>query len=634
MAARAAGMTPTQHRASDPAASVWVGASAGTGKTKVLTDRVLRLLLGGTAPERILCLTFTRAAAAEMALRITSELARWTVADDEALSAALSVLTGAPPRRSALDRARRLFATVLDVPDGLKIQTIHAFCQSLLRRFPLEAGVAPNFEIADERMSTALLGAARARLLHAARPGADAALAAHLATMTAVVGEEGFGALLADVSGARDSFASVLECHGGTAGAIAALREYLGVAGGATPESVLSEASAEGAFDRPALIHAAEILSGGTVTDQRRAQAVASWLAADHGGRTAGFGAYRRAYLREDNTPLRRLITGRLGDAHPDAAEALVMEQERIGAVADRWNAARVAESSAALIEVASRHLGFYGAEKARHAVLDYGDQIAMSRGLLARAGIAPWVLFKLDGGLDHLLIDEAQDTSPIQWAVIAALAEEFFAGEGARAAPRTLFAVGDEKQSIFSFQGADARALAAAHRNFRGRARGRREGRGSRSRWLNPSARPQRCSPRSTPCSPSRRLRRAPASPPRTCPSATRFIARAPAAGSSCGRHWRPERRRRSSRGRRRWNAREPTIRRRGLPRSSRNGLYRGRRSRRRKAATAGSRRAAAPSGPATCWCWCADAAPSWITCCGPSRRAACRWRGSTAWC
>ena len=196
----------------------------------------LRLLLGGTAPERILCLTFTRAAAAEMALRITRELAGWTVADDETLSAALAVLTGAPPRRSTLDRARRLFAAVLDVPDGLKIQTIHAFCQSLLRRFPLEAGVAPNFEIADERMSTTLLGAARARLLHAARPGVDDALASALAAMTAVIGEEGFGALLADVSSARDRFVAVLERHGGTAGAISALRERLGVAEAATPK--------------------------------------------------------------------------------------------------------------------------------------------------------------------------------------------------------------------------------------------------------------------------------------------------------------------------------------------------------------------------------------------------------------
>ena len=471
MAAHAPGMTPAQHRASDPAASVWVGASAGTGKTKVLTDRVLRLLLGGTAPERILCLTFTRAAAAEMALRISSELARWTVADDETLSAALTMLTGAPPRRTTLDRARRLFAAVLDVPDGLKIQTIHAFCQSLLRRFPLEAGVAPNFEIADERMSTTLLGAARARLLHAARPAVDDDLAAHLATMTAVVGEEGFGVLLADVSRDRDRFAAVLECHGGTAGAIAALRARLGVVDGATAEGVLAEASADGAFARLALTRAVRVLTGGTVTDQRRAQTIATWLDADHEGRKAGFGTYRRVFLREDGAALQRLITKKLGDAHPEAAEALGLEQERIGAVVERWNAARVAESSAALIEVASRHFGFYGAEKARHAVLDYGDQIAISRSLLARAGIAPWVLFKLDGGLDHLLIDEAQDTSPAQWAVIAALAEEFFAGEGARAAPRTLFAVGDEKQSIFSFQGADARALAVAHRQFQSRA-------------------------------------------------------------------------------------------------------------------------------------------------------------------
>ena len=265
------GMTPAQQRASNPAASVWVGASAGTGKTKVLTDRVLRLLLGGTAPERLLCLTFTRAAAAEMALRIARELARWTVADDEALAGALAALTGARPEQDTLDRARRLFATVLDVPDGLKIQTIHAFCQSLLRRFPLEAGVAPNFQIADERMSTELLGAARARLLGAARPGAAGTLAPALAAMTAVVGEEGFGALLATLSRERDRFAALLAGHGGIAGAVAALRDRLGVGAGVTADGVLADASAGDAFDRAALAHAARTLAGGTVTDQRRA---------------------------------------------------------------------------------------------------------------------------------------------------------------------------------------------------------------------------------------------------------------------------------------------------------------------------------------------------------------------------
>ena len=470
-AARAPGITAAQHRASDPAASVWVGASAGTGKTKVLTDRVLRLLLGGTAPERILCLTFTRAAAAEMALRITRELARWTVADDEALAAALGGLTGARPSRATRDRARRLFAAVLDVPDGLKIQTIHAFCQSLLRRFPLEAGVAPNFEIADERMSTTLLGAARARLLSAARPGVDNALASALAAMTAVIGEESFGAVLADVSRERDRFDDLLRRYGGIAGAVAALRARLGVADGATAEGLLAAACAEDAFDGGSLTGASRVLKGGTVTDQRRAGTIAAWLNADREARIAGFAAYRRAYFGQNDAPLQRLITAKLSAAYPEAAAALAEEQERIGAFVERWNASRVAESSAALIEVAARHLGYYGAEKARHAVLDYGDQIARSRSLLARAGIAPWVLYKLDGGLDHLLIDEAQDTSPTQWSVIAALAEEFFAGEGARAAPRTLFAVGDEKQSIFSFQGADARALAAAHRRFQSRA-------------------------------------------------------------------------------------------------------------------------------------------------------------------
>ena len=321
-------------------------------------------------------------------------------------------------------------------------------------------------------MSTTLLGAARARLLSTARPQGDETLASAMAIMTAVIGEESFGALLADVSRERDRFAALIARHGGIAGAVSALRARLGVAEGETADGLLAEACANGAFDAANLARAARVLAGGTVTDQRRGQTLAAWLDTDHAGRRAGFGAYRRAFFSQKDEPLQRLITRKLADAQPEAADALALEQERIGAFLARWNAARVAESSAALIEVADRHLRLYDDEKTRHAVLDYGDQIARSRSLLARAGIAPWVLYKLDGGLDHLLIDEAQDTSPTQWAVIAALAEEFFVGEGARAAPRTLFAVGDEKQSIFSFQGADARALAAAHRQFRARAK------------------------------------------------------------------------------------------------------------------------------------------------------------------
>ena len=394
---------------------------------------------------------------------------------------------------------------------------------------------------------------------------------------------------------------------------IGALRARLGVAEGATPDGLLTEECAEGAFDGDSLAGAARVLAGGTVTDQRRAQTIARWLDADHQGRTAGFAAYRRAYFGQNDAPLQRLITRKLGDAHPDAAEALGVEQTRIGAVTDRWNAARVAESSAALIEIAARHLSFYGAEKTRHAVLDYGDQIALSRSLLALEGIAPWVLYKLDGGLDHLLIDEAQDTSPTQWAVIAALAEEFFAGEGARAAPRTLFAVGDEKQSIFSFQGADARALTAAHRQFRGRAKA--AGRPWKSLPLAESFRSTGAVLAAVDAvfaqpAARRRHRRGDGDPP-SGPSRRALLV-----GSSCGPPSCPKRRRKSSRGHYRSCARGPTTRRRGSPRSSQNGSHRGPKSRRRLGTTPGSRRAAAPSGLATCWCWCAAAARSWITC------------------
>ena len=471
-------MTAAQRRAAAPEASVWVDASAGTGKTKVLTDRVLRLLLGGTAPERILCLTFTRAAAAEMALRITDALARWTVADDEALAADLETLTGSAPGAQALDCARRLFADVLDAPGGMKIQTIHAFCQSLLRRFPLEAGIAPHFQIADERTSAELLGTARARLLAAARGGPGDPLADALARMTALVGETGFADLLRAVSDRRAQFTASLARHGGPAGFVSALRNRLGLAAGVTADGVLAEGSADEAFDGDDLRHAVGILAEGSVTDCKRAERIEAWLDADPAARAAGIEDYRRAFFRQDGGRLKKLATHELGEAHPKALSVLAAEQDRLAALVDRWNAARVAESTGALIEVAARQLALYCEEKARHAVLDYDDLIESGHGLLTRPGLAPWVLYKLDDGLDHLLIDEAQDTSPAQWAMIAAFADEFFAGEGAREAARTLFAVGDEKQSIFSFQGADVRAFVDARRRFR------RQAEAARQKW------------------------------------------------------------------------------------------------------------------------------------------------------
>ena len=138
-----------QRRGADPGASAWVAASAGTGKTKVLIDRLLRLLLAGARPSQLLCLAFTKAAAAEMANRLARRLARWAALAEADLAAEIADLTGEPPRAADLAAARRLFAAVLDAPGGLTIETIHGFCQSLLRRFPLEAGVAPHFQVMD-----------------------------------------------------------------------------------------------------------------------------------------------------------------------------------------------------------------------------------------------------------------------------------------------------------------------------------------------------------------------------------------------------------------------------------------------------------------------------------------------------
>jgi ATP-dependent helicase/nuclease subunit A len=465
-------VTAAQHAAADPRASVWVTASAGTGKTKVLTDRVLRLLLGGTEPGRILCLTFTRAAAAEMAIRITATLGRWTVADDEILDGDLEELLGQPPDSDAFHRARSLFAEVLDVPGGMKILTIHAFCQSLLRRFPLEAGIAPHFAVADERTARELLQEAQNRLLRHARHDAEAALADALAAITAQIGEDSFADLMGAWTDARGRLESSL-VGDGTALAARAAR-LLGVAKGESDDALLRAACAEGAFARDKLKAAALALELGSAKDRERGADIAAWLSGDEAARIAGLDAYVQLFLTKEGTERKSLATKAVLEAAPDTVATLVAEQARLVALEERRKALAVAENSAALIRFGGRLLGYFRDEKAARAMLDYDDQIAETRRLLAAPGIAPWVLYKLDGGLDHILVDESQDTSPAQWAVISALAEEFFAGEsaheGARETLRTIFSVGDEKQSIYSFQGADPDALAEIREDFRRR--------------------------------------------------------------------------------------------------------------------------------------------------------------------
>ena len=448
----------------EPDASVWVGASAGSGKTRLLTERVIRLLIGGTPPERILCVTFTRAAAAEMAQRINQTLADYATGEDATLDMWLAELLGRAARPPERLRARQLFARVLDVPGGMRILTIHAFCQSLLRRFPLEAGLAPHFDVLDEPGQRALLADAEARLFADAGAAPDSPASRALGRLSPAFDEARFAELIEALRIERARIAAARTASGGIDALVGAVHRRLGVSIGTDETRVVAEAASDGTFDRDALMRAAIALEQlGSVADKTRAATIKTWLALDHGGRTEAFGTYVLGFLtKEDFAPRARLTTKAVDNAAPEANESLAREQARLLDVIERRRSATLAASTAALLRVEAQFDAIYADEKASRAALDFDDQIEEARALLEEKGAGAWVLYKLDGGLDHILLDEAQDTAPAQWRVIAALAAEFFAGLGAREQPRAVFAVGDEKQSIFSFQGADLRALEA----------------------------------------------------------------------------------------------------------------------------------------------------------------------------
>ena len=463
--ARAIDPDRLQRRASDPAASVWVAASAGSGKTKVLTDRVLRLLLDGTPPQRLLCLTFTKAAAAEMANRVNRSLGDWATAPDGEMRLKLLALTGESPDADAIAKARRLFARVLDVPGGLKIQTIHSFCESLLGRFPVESGVPPHFQVMDERSAAELMLLARDHVLAASL--GDRANREALETLTAFLHEDRFDELLHTLLMNRGRLKQATGDGEDIGAAVAAVFGALGADPGVSPADILAETCRDGAFDEEGLRRAAAALLDGTEkSDKPFGRILADWLAADTAERQGRFGAYAEKFLTREEEPRKRLATKGVLKAHPEVETILQTEQARLLSYVEKRRAAVTAQATAALLRLGGAMLRAYERAKDLRVQYDYDDLIYKTRDLLRtdRDGFAAWVLFKLDGGLDHVLIDEAQDTNPEQWQVIAALADEFFAGLGAREVDRTVFAVGDAKQSIFSFQRADP----AAFRGYR----------------------------------------------------------------------------------------------------------------------------------------------------------------------
>ena len=438
-----------QLRASDPAVSAFVEASAGSGKTKLLIDRMLRLMLAGADPAKIQCLTFTKAAAAEMAIRLQSRLGEWAVAADPAIEHALADLR-VPVGPDTIDQARALFARVLDLPGGMRIGTIHAFCQSLLRRFPLEARITPHFALVEDADARLTMERARETTLAAAPADAIALIAAHAKA-------EQFGLLVTALDGQRTRMAPLIDLP--EPALAAAIRRAAG-------SQVASEAALLRAAvtwpDEPALRDALRLCeSGGTPAAKSLVEPLLDWLALKPKSRAAAWESWIAGWLTTTGTPRKpgNFAAAPLAKKHPTLHDTLAAEQARILAIEPARAAARCADATTALLRLARPILRAYDARKRELDQLDYGDLIARTQALLEEPGAA-WVLYKLDGGIDHLLLDEVQDTAPEQWHIAHRLTDEFFAGLGARpnesAPDRTFFAVGDPKQSIYSFQGAD----------------------------------------------------------------------------------------------------------------------------------------------------------------------------------
>jgi len=448
--------TAQQALASDPARSAWVSANAGSGKTHVLTQRVIRLLLAGCRPSAILCLTYTKAAASEMSNRIFERLAEWATLDDAALGERIAAIEGTRPPLAKVHDARRLFAKALETPGGLKIQTIHAFSEALLHQFPLEANVAGHFSVLDDRAAAVLLADARRALLTATAGRGEEALEGAFATVLDLADDTGLEKLLEAIVANRAPIQTFLDRASEKGGIEAYLRKALGIASGETVEKVMASVWPLAGLVGTALDRYIELALefGGA-----KAAAIANGLKTIRGCEDAEerFTGLVELFFngggkpKADSTFFNKAMLAKTPHLPPLVEEA----RSHIAACQDRLSILRMYEATRAALILAERLNRDYEELKKARSQLDFEDLINRTAALLSRSDVGAWVHYKLDQGIDHILVDEAQDTSPAQWTIIQALAADFFSGETARADERTIFAVGDEKQSIYSFQGA-----------------------------------------------------------------------------------------------------------------------------------------------------------------------------------
>jgi ATP-dependent helicase/nuclease subunit A len=436
-----------QFAASDPERSAWVSANAGSGKTHVLTQRVIRLMLAGNSPDRILCLTFTKAAAANMKNRVFDTLGGWTMLPDDKLAVEIEKSTGKRPTHKTLNRARQLFTEALDTPGGLKIQTIHAFCEALLHQFPLEANVSGHFEVVQDVAQTVMLAEARASIL---QNDAPEELLHAFEALAELVSDYDIDNGIAELISKRHAFQAWM-------GRFETIYAQLGISPDDTVESIISDAIQQIGEHADLFREVVPFASASDKkTDITLAKNLTRYLNSDCD--SLKFEAIKAASLTQAETVRtdKGLAAKEVKKTFPDLVERIQVCGEIVLNALDTIRTHRMIEKSRYLFTIARAVLDGYEREKRAKGLVDYDDMIWKCEHLLKRPDIRDWVRYRLDQGIDHMLVDEAQDTSPAQWQIINAVTEDFYTGEGAFKRNRTIFVVGDEKQSIYSFQGAD----------------------------------------------------------------------------------------------------------------------------------------------------------------------------------
>ena len=438
-----------QRNAANPAFMRFVTANAGSGKTRVLVDRVSRILLQGTLPNKILCLTYTKAAASEMQSRLFKTLGEWSVCSEDKLEKELESLFGKRQPVKDLSKARRLFAAALETPEGLKVQTIHSFCEKILSRFPIEAGILPGFKTLNDKEKIDLEKLTQNEIYQLIKGDSDSELCKAIQFLSYEKNDL-IDAIFEWAISNEDKVKKWV-----LAGGTSKLADILYVSDGWTKENLLHEAY--DLTDWNSLESKGELLLLGEDKLKKIGEKIIHCC--NETNKSDAMVDYLNLLLKKDRSgPYKSLIPKGFNYELHDFFQRDNIEAQRIFKLYKRILSLNLLKLNQSILIVSKEFLEKFKKNKLRSHKLDFQDQILMVRDLLKSKHVSDWVKYKLDGGIEHILLDEAQDTSENQWDIIDALNESFIAEtpDQGRKNPRTLFAVGDEKQSIYSFQGAE----------------------------------------------------------------------------------------------------------------------------------------------------------------------------------